>query len=178
VIVRQQLNDSPVPTLEKRPGYKQMTMLYIPRRPAQSSGFARRIPGSSIANSTSARSEHPVVRPVWLNRSNSSPDPHLQGGASRNTWLPTGSNQLRFKLRRVPLADKLSKRQELQCRSTSRSSTPLPGKPPFVEACADRLPDAHCTWPSWGAMRAVSHRAEIELQVPFNDKKRIASSSR
>jgi hypothetical protein len=45
-------------------------------------------------------------------------------------------------------------------------------------ACAGRLPDAHCTWPSWGAMRAVSHRAEIELQVPFNDKKRIASSSR
>jgi hypothetical protein len=76
------------------------------------------------------------------------------------------------------LADKLSKHQELQCRGTSRSSTPLPGKPLFVEACAGRLPDAHCTWPSWGAMRAVSHRAEIELQVPFNDKKRIASSSR
>jgi hypothetical protein len=48
----------------------------------------------------------------------------------------------------------------------------------FSSAYAGRLPDAHCTWPSWGAMRAVSHRAEIELQVPFNDKKRIASSSR
>jgi tellurite resistance-related uncharacterized protein len=30
---------------------------------------------------------------------------------------------------------------------------------PFGKTIGSRA-DAHCTWPTWGAMRAVSHRAE------------------